>query len=112
MRRTAFVAKAERLWLILREDHTRKLIVLINLCGDESSLWNAGRAAPAPLTNVTLRAQVFKPIVRVWTASPNRNLGTAEPIDFAMEQGEHGDFVQITLPQIERVAILYLETEL
>lgn len=101
-----------KLWLILREDHTRKLIVLINLCGDESSLWNAGRAAPAPLTNVTLRAQVFKQVVRVWTASPDRNLGAAEPIDFTTEQGEHGDMVRITLPQIERFTILYLETEL
>ena len=100
-----------KLWLILREDHTRKLIILINLCGDESSLWNAGRAAPVPLTNVILRAQVFKPVVSAWTASPDRNFGAVEPIAFTMGQGEHGDFVQMTLPQVERFSILYLETE-
>lgn len=100
-----------KFWLILREDHTRKLIILLNLCGDESSLWNAGRAKSAPQENVTLRAQVYKAVVRAWAASPDQNLGTAEPVVYAMEQGEHGDFVRVTLPRIERFSILYLETE-
>jgi len=100
-----------KLWLVLREQGNRKLITLINLLGDNSSLWNAGRNAPGLLTDVTLRIQAFGSMVRCWTASPDRNAGTAEPIQVLREQGARGDILTISLPCVERFAILYLETE-
>ncbi len=104
-------ADAGKLWLVLREDRNRKLIVLLNLCGDDSSLWNAGRNAPEPLHNISLRAQVFTSNVRAWTASPDRMNGTAEQLTVKMEEGERGNFATVTLPLVERFAIVYLETE-
>ena len=100
-----------KLWLILREQGNRKLIALINLCGDDSSNWNAGRNAPETLTNVTLHVQVFAPPVKVWTASPDRNMGATEPASYSQELGARADILTIRLPRIERFAILYLETE-
>ncbi len=100
-----------KLWLILRERGNRKLMVLLNLTGDESSLWNAGREAPTPLADVTIQMQVFSPLVKAWTASPDREMGAAEPVPVAREQGARGDILTICLPRVERFAILYLETE-
>lgn len=100
-----------KLWLILREQGNRKLMMLINLGGDDSSFWNTGRNAPEPLTDVTLRVQVFSPPAKIWTASPDRNRGAAETLDSSMEHGARGDILTIRLPRVDRFAILYLETE-
>ena len=100
-----------KLWLILREQGNRKLITLINLAGDDSALWNAGRNAPTPITDITLCIQAFSSPVNCWTASPDRNAGTTEPIEVSREQGARGDVLTICLPCLERFAILYLETE-
>ncbi len=100
-----------KLWLILREHANRKLITLINLAGDDSSLWNMGRNTPSLLTNITLRVQAFSSTVKAWTASPDCNFGAAEPVTVIREQGTRGDVLTICLPKLERFAILYLETE-
>ena len=100
-----------RLWLVLREQGNRKLIALINLTGDESCVWNAGRNAPETLEGITLRVQAFSPLVKAWAAAPDRNLGAAEPVEAKREQGARGDILTICLPYVERFAILYLETE-
>ena len=100
-----------KLWLILREKGNQKLIVLINLTGDDSSAWNAGRNAPELLTGVTLRMQAFSPPVKAWTASPDRNMGAAEPLPVGREQGARGDILSVCLPSVKRFAILYVETE-
>ena len=100
-----------KLWLVLREQGNRKLITLINLAGDESSLWNAGRNAPSPVTDITLRILAFYAPVKCWMASPDRNLGATEPVAVTHEQGANGDFLTVCLPILERFAILYLETE-
>ncbi|HWP21949.1 MAG TPA: glycoside hydrolase family 66 protein [Candidatus Cryosericum sp.] len=100
-----------KLWLILREQGKRKLITLINLTGDDSSLWNAGRNAPEPICDITLKVQAFSPVARAWTASPDCNSGAAEPVAVVREQGMRGDVLTICLPKLERFAILYLETE-
>jgi len=100
-----------KLWLILREQGNRKLITLINLSGDDSSHWNAGRNAPTPITDITLRIQAFSSPGKCWMASPDRNHGTAEPVAVTREQGARGDVLTICLPCVERFAILYLETE-
>ena len=100
-----------RLWLTLREDHQRKLIALINLTGDESSRWNEGRNEPEPIEQITLRVQICKPVTRLFIASPDRNNGAAEQVDFAREKGARRDIALIKITRIERFAILYLETE-
>jgi len=100
-----------KLWLILREQGNRKLITLINLTGDDSSLWNEGRNTPNELKNITLHVQAFAQPVKAWTASPDRKECAAEPIDFTREQGARGDILTFCLPRLERFAILYLETE-
>ena len=100
-----------KVWLILREQGNRKLITLINLSGDDSSLWNAGRNAPEPIEKITLHVQAFSPVARAWTASPDRNEGVAEPVEASRTQGARGDVITIQMPQLKRLAILYLETE-
>ena len=100
-----------KLWLILREQGNRKLITLINLAGDDSSLWNVGRNAPEPIEDITLQVQAFSSVVRAWTASPDRNAGVAEPVEVSRTQGARGEILTIRLPRVERLAILYLETE-
>ncbi len=100
-----------KLWLVLREQGNRKFIALINLAGDDSSDWNAGRHAPEPLENVTLKMQAFSQVRKAWTASPDRNLGAAEVLEVSRTQGARGDVLTICLPIVQRFAILYVETE-
>jgi dextranase len=100
-----------KLWLVLREQGNRKMITLINLAGDESALWNAGRNAHNPISDIMIWVQAFSSSVKAWTASPDRNHGAAEPAAVTREQGANGDFLTVCLPVLERFAILYLETE-
>ncbi|MEA4914707.1 MAG: glycoside hydrolase family 66 protein [Christensenella sp.] len=100
-----------KLWLILREQGNRKLMILINLSGDDSSLWNEGRNAPTERKNVTLQVQTFSALKTAWMASPDRDFGAAETIECKRVENPRGDTLSFCLPSIERFAILYLETE-
>ncbi|MCE5188418.1 MAG: glycoside hydrolase family 66 protein [Eubacteriales bacterium] len=100
-----------KLWLVLREQGNRKLIALVNLTGDDSSGWNAGRNAPQVLENPTIRAQVFAPVVHAWTASPDMDDGMARAVTVRTEETESGNVAVVVLPRVERFSILYLETE-
>mgnify|MGYP001608565632 CR=1 FL=1 len=100
-----------RLWLILREQGNRKLITFINLGGDDSSLWNEGREEPNTVENVTLHVQAFSALKTAWTASPDRNFGAVETIDYAREKNSRGDMYSFCLRSVKRFAILYMETE-
>lgn len=100
-----------KLWLIIRENKNRKLIQMINLCGDECSNWNAGRSTPQTQSNVTLRIQIHSAVKKVWIASPDAEGGNVQAISYEIVPNDRADILSITIPRVERYTMLYLETE-
>lgn len=100
-----------KLWVIIREDKNRKLIQLINLCGDENSCWNEGRSAPQVQSNVRLHIQIYFPVKKAWMASPDREGGDAQAVPYGIAPDDRADVLSVIVPHVERYSMLYLETK-
>lgn len=100
-----------KLWLILREGNGKKLISIVNLCGDSSNQWAKGRDNASVQRNIELLVQVFGKIKTVFTASPDFDNGNAVASSYEITQGERSPVIKINLPQIQHFAMIYIETE-
>lgn len=100
-----------KLWLILREKPGKKLISVVNLCGESSDLWAEGHKECAAQKNVTLDVQFFGAVKKVLTATPDRAGGDLRPAEYDLVQGGHGPELHLTLPEIARFAFILIETE-
>ncbi len=100
-----------KLWMIVRESKNRKLIQMINLCGDENSNWNEGRNAPQAHSNVTLHIQIHSTVKKAWIASPDMEDGVTQTIPYKIAHNDRADVLSVIVPRVERYSMLYLETE-
>lgn len=103
--------EAGKLWLILREKPGKKLLSVINLCGDSSDRWADGHEECVPQKNVTLDVQFFGKVRKALTAAPDRVGGDLHPVEYEPVQGEHGPELHLTLPELGRFAFILIETE-
>ena len=103
--------EAGKLWLILREDRGRKLISILNLCGDDSDLWAEGHAPAAAQKDVTLKVQCFGRTKSVLTAAPEIEGGDLRACVFETVMGERSPEISVTLPVVGRFALIWIETE-
>ncbi len=71
----------DRVWLTLREKESRKLISLINLCGNDNT-WNRGKENPSRQEHIIFQIQIDKPAKGVYLASPDYGQGQAEEIPY------------------------------
>ena len=100
-----------KLWLILREGNGKKLISIVNLCGDSSDLWAKGRDDASVQRDIEFLVQVFGKIKTVFTASPDFENGNAVACSYEITQGDRSPVLKINLPQIQHFAMIYIETE-
>lgn len=101
--------EAGKLWLILRERPGRKLLSVINLCGESSDLWAEGHGDCAVQINVQLDVQISGTARKILTASPDDKNGDMLTPEYAVVQGERSREVHITLPEVKRFAFLLIE---
>lgn len=98
----------ERLWLTLREKGERKLIGLINLCGNREDCWNKGKDKPQALMGFTLRVLTLRPPKKVWYATPDKNGGMATELPFRCVAGGYGVDVYVTIPRLEISGMIWI----
>ena len=97
----------DRLWLIFREDGSRKLIGLINLRGNDDR-WNTGKNKPDPIRDITLCILTLKPVSNVWFASPDHGMGSPKSLPFEREDTCYGMKLMVKVPQLDCCGLIWL----
>ena len=103
--------RGDTIWLIIREKPGRKLISLLNLCGDESENWADGRNDVTDQTEVMLRVQCFGNIKRVLAASPDFEQGNCKKCRYMLKQDKQGPQLELRLERIHRFSFVLIDTE-
>ncbi|MCE5343371.1 MAG: hypothetical protein LLF96_07295, partial [Eubacteriales bacterium] len=101
-------AEPDKLWLTFREDGDRKLIGLINLCGNLEDSWNRGKDKPTLLENIILHILLLKPVQNAWLATPDEELGGASALACKCTQTELGIDAQLVIPRLDTCALVWL----
>lgn len=93
-------AEPDCIWMIIREKEYRKVISLINLCGNEESAWNAGKLQPKEQSDITLQVQLDYSVKGVYLASPDYNHGKAQLLPYDLIKTDRGWVAEFTIPQL------------
>ncbi len=92
--------QSDKVWLTIREKENRKLISLINLCGNDNE-WNRGKETPPKINKLGLQVQIDKPIRGIYYASPDYCDGRAKEIDYSTISTDRGYVVQFEVPDLD-----------
>lgn len=103
-------AQPDRVWTVLREDKTRRVVQLINLTGNAEDYWNAGKKTPAPRRGIGIRVQVPKAPRQVYAASPDGD-GQPHPLPFRVEKTDRGLVASLSLPELQIWSMVVLTWE-
>jgi dextranase len=103
--------KTDKVWAIVREKPGLKVISLINLKGNSDDRWNEGKEAPTLTTNIQVKIQLEQKVKHVFIASPDRNMGRAERLDYELVSEEKGQFAAVTIPELLYWDVLVIELE-
>jgi dextranase len=90
-------AEPGKVWAVLRECPAFKCVSLINLAGN-GNFWNEGKNEPSPQHDLRVRVLVDRLPKSVFSASPDRNLGRPEEIEYSVLASDRGYSVAFTSP--------------
>ncbi|MBE6723111.1 MAG: hypothetical protein E7572_11690 [Ruminococcaceae bacterium] len=99
------------LWLTIRESDHLKCINVINLIGCENDVWNQGKNAPVPQTEVAFEVQVDKKIGGIFFASPDRKELGPQSLDYRLKCTDRGITAAFSLPYVDCWSMVYLVLE-
>ena len=103
--------RAGAIWLMIREKPGKKLICMLNLCGDESENWADGRNDVLDQENVVLSVQFFGTIKKIISASPDFEYGNCKGCEYTVLYKKQGPRVDIKIDRIHRFTFVLIETE-
>ncbi|KUP06614.1 hypothetical protein Q75_07420 [Bacillus coahuilensis p1.1.43] len=97
-----------KIWSFAKKKETKKIIHLINFYDATSLDWRDTEGQqPEPQTrdSFQIKISVDKPIKKVWMASPDRNLGEPEVLEFHQEEGN----VTVRIPSLNYWNMIVVE---
>lgn len=95
-----------KLWLTLREGEGRRLIGLINLCGNDDA-WNTGKASPNVLENIQIRILTQQCTQTIWFATPDDGMGSPKQLPHTERPTALGIEVAFTVPYLTCAALIW-----
>lgn len=98
-----------KIWAILRESDTVKCISLINLSGCVDDYWNKEKSRPTRQKDIQFSVQVDLDVSGVYTASPDRDCGTAHTLQFLQYSTDKGKFVKFSLPELSVWSVIWIK---
>jgi len=98
-----------KIWAVLRESDTVKCISLINLSGCDDDYWNREKSSPTTQKDIQFSVQVDHDVSGVYTASPDRDCGTAHPLQFMQYSTDKGKFVKFSLPELSVWSVIWIK---
>ncbi len=99
----------ERIWITIRENDKRKMIGLVNLCGNPEDRWNTGKNRPIPRQDLVLRFLADKAPASVWYASPDLNAGEPVPLCCTHVSLPGGTEVSCILPSLFCCGLVWVQ---
>ena len=76
----------------------------VNSTGDE----NSKNITPVGKHHVKYYVDEGRPIHHVWVASPDRNDGNSQKLDFTTGRDEKGSYVEFDVPQLDLWNVIYM----
>ncbi|MFC5468957.1 glycoside hydrolase family 66 protein [Cohnella suwonensis] len=107
----AFSAYGEpgKVWTVIQEKKTLKLIHFINLTGISDDLWNEAKETPVAVYGRTVRVAVDLPVKSVFLATPDENGGRPITLEYRTEASDRGKVVVIDLPKLNYWDVLVIQ---
>lgn len=93
-------AEPDKVWITVREKENRKLISLVNLCGNDNE-WNRGKAQPILQQGIRMQVQIDQPIRALYYISPEDNHGEPRLLSYENVPTDRGRTVMFEIPQLE-----------
>jgi len=101
--------EAGKVWTVVRENESFKLISFINLTNNEEDYWNAGKNRPTPQGQVTVRILMDQEAKSVFIASPDSGMGEPQELTTVYEEGSRGKTLVVTVPELHIWDMLVVE---
>lgn len=102
----------DKIWTIIREKPGYKTISLVNLRGIEDDRWNYGKGKkPETVENIWVMALVDEKVIGVFAATPDRNEGRPEKLDFQYAEGARGNYIRFMISKLEIWDLIYIKVE-
>lgn len=86
-----------KIWTVIREDHSCKLISLINLIGNDN-LWNEAKNQPIPQHNLNITIQIGKELEGVYTMTPGNP--AMKNVPYTVKEEERGKVLHMNIDDI------------
>lgn len=102
-------AKPDTIWLTIREKEFRKVISMINLCGNYESSWNKGKSMPIEQKDIKVQVQIDYMAAGVYLTSPDYEHGKVHMLTYEMIKSERGWVVEFTVPQLSYWSTVWID---
>jgi dextranase len=89
-----------KVWTMIGESETRKLIHFVNLTSAEEDYWNESKAAPSRVTDRVVTVAFDGHIESILHASPDREQGQPRPLEYDVEVTSRGKVAVLKLPEL------------
>ena len=111
---------AGSIWTVTKSGHSGyhdiETINMINLTGVTDVNWqvnstkdeNSKNITPVGKHHVKYYVDEGRPIHHVWVASPDRNDGNSQKLDFTTGRDEKGSYVEFDVPQLDLWNVIYM----
>lgn len=102
-------AEANSVWTIIKEKPGYKIISLINFNGIEDMNWNVPKEKlSSEVKDIEVSVLTCNEIKGVYAASPDFNEGKALKLDFQYVNGDQGNKVKFTVPELKVWNLIYI----
>jgi dextranase len=102
--------EADKVWMIVKEKPSRKVIQMINLIGN-NDYWNQLKKEPACIKDIIVKVQIDQGVKNVFVASPDSCMGRSEKLAYTVIAGERGKMVIVKIPMLKIWSTLVIELQ-
>lgn len=104
-------AQADKIWVIIREKAQRKVINLLNLCGNAECNWNRGKHTPSCQENITLQVQIDYSVAGVYCSSPDEQQRQVHSLPYSIIKSDRGWVMEFTVLQLSYWTCIWIDFE-
>ena len=102
-------AEPDSIWLTIREKEYRKVITLINLCGNQESIWNRGKKQPELQNNILLQVQIDYSVKGLYYISPEDQHGKVQSLPYDVIKTDRGWVIEFIVPQLSYWSSVWID---
>jgi dextranase len=106
----SFEGEAGKVWGIVRDMPSYRIVGLINLQSALDTRWNSPKSPPVPLYNLEVAIQVEHEIQGILVASPESDEGRPRAISYQLINRDDRSWIVATLPQLEYWSMIVIKT--